>query len=238
MLKWDDIAYLDLAGHRPVARGGMRNVYEVPEFPDMLIKTIRRDRADASGSFPEYGRIKNMRAFGAYHVFQRECFEYLRQARLRYSEQQFSLPAAHFFGFVQTSEGLGAVVEKVAGPNGDLAPTLRALLAEQAFKPAHEAALRDFVETCKRSHLVFGDVSAKNIAYTELRSGRPEWVCIDGHGEKSVIPIHRWSKKLNAIRIDRKARPWWRDIRSFHAVESNRLAPLSTVHASPVGTPE
>jgi hypothetical protein len=45
-------------------------------------------------------------------------------------------------------------------------------------------------------HITIQDLSAKNIVFTESRSGQPECICIDGYGERNLIPVYHWSKKI------------------------------------------
>ena len=53
---------------------------------------------------------------------------------------------------------------------------------------------------------MFGDLTVNNIVYTEARDPRGEFVAIDGFGEKSAIPLHRWSRILNDRKIERVRR--------------------------------
>jgi hypothetical protein len=64
-------------------------------------------------------------------------------------------------------------------------------------------AMERFLTRCRDLHVVFGDLSVNNIVYTEARAAEGEFVAIDGFGEKSAVPIHRWSKILNDRKIER-----------------------------------
>jgi len=50
---------------------------------------------------------------------------------------------------------------------------------------------------------VFGDMTVYNIVYSERRDPNGEFIAVDGFGEKSPLPIHRWSRLLNERKIDR-----------------------------------
>ena len=65
------------------------------------------------------------------------------------------------------------------------------------------AAMERFIERCRALHVVFGDMTVNNIVYSERRDPNGEFVAVDGFGEKSALPIHRWSRLLNDRKIDR-----------------------------------
>jgi hypothetical protein len=46
-------------------------------------------------------------------------------------------------------------------------------------------------------------MTVNNIVYTEVRDLQGQFIAIDGFGEKSVIPFHRWSRFLNDRKIER-----------------------------------
>lgn len=197
------IESVDLDTYTLVRRGRQRNIYELPDYPSVVLKTIQPERVDKHGNFPERGRLKNLRGYGAYFVFLREIAEYLRLRRIAYGKNLTSLPITAIYGFMNTNEGIGLIVERISDESGQLAPTLRELVASGGLTLKHERALEAFQRTCKAMHVVFGDVHWENIVYTEARTGEPEWVCIDGFGEKSILPFHLLSKTLNAKKVDR-----------------------------------
>lgn len=197
---------IDLAGHEPLFRGNMRNVYALPSRPRLLLKTIRPERVDARGFFAGYGRVKNLRPWGCYHVFQRELAEFVIQARRHRAEPSFLLPIAHPAGLVRTTEGLGMLVENVVGADGRPAPTYAQLAATGSLEERHYLALREFAERCADLHVVLGDFNEINVVYTEARRGGPECVCVDGFGERTVVPVRRWSRLVNARRLRRAVR--------------------------------
>jgi len=197
---------VDLTGIPPVRQGQLRLIRVLPEYPGLVLKTIRPDRVDERGLVPSKRSIRNLRPLGCQTVPLREIEEFLVQCRRRHGQVGFRLPIAHVHGFVPTTEGLGMLVEKIVDATGNLAPTIHELVRANAFKPRHLAALEAFWRTCRAEHVVVGDLHAGNIAYTECRTGGPECVCIDGFGEKSFIPVHRWSRWINARKLDRVMR--------------------------------
>ena len=105
-----------------------------------------------------------------------------------------------------TSAGLGLAVERITDGNGGLAPTMIELISNGQFEKRHLQALERFLARCRELRVVFGDLTVNNIVYTEARDPRGEFVAIDGFGEKSAIPLHRWSKILNDRKIERVRR--------------------------------
>jgi hypothetical protein len=198
--------YIKLHDTTPVCRGDTRNIYEVAEFPGSLVKTIRPERVDMSGHLIGKSGMKRLRLEGCYQGFAREMAEYLILSRRLHSQPGFSLPIAHIYGLVQTDQGTGLVMEKIVGADGELAPTIGCLHAEGRLSDRHRAALDAMFERCRDLHIVLNDIHANNIVYTEERSGRPECVCVDGFGERVLIPIHRWFASVNRRKINRIAR--------------------------------
>ena len=183
--------------------GRTRNVHEHEALPGLLIKTLQPDLVDRNGYFKAYARWKKRRPHGAYFVFRREIDEFLVLCRRQYGRGLSDLPIARIHGLVLTSAGLGLVVERISAKDGDLAPTMTELIGENRFEMSHMRALERFLDRCRELHVVFGDLTVNNIVYTEARDPRGEFVAVDGFGEKSVIPIHRWSTLLNGRKIER-----------------------------------
>lgn len=100
------------------------------------------------------------------------------------------------YGLVPTSQGLGLVTEKILGPDGK-PQTLEDLAAAGALQAKHYDALEQFFEACINLHLVFGEVNVAGLMCTESRSGKPEFVLVDGIGEKLLIPVRSWFKSVN-----------------------------------------
>ena len=103
-----------------------------------------------------------------------------------------------------TSEGLGLLVEKITNCSGELAPTIAQLVKLRQINNKHLLAIEKLRLSCVTNHIVIGDLHPGNIVYTETRSNTPECVCIDGYGEKALIPVHRWNSRVNARRINKK----------------------------------
>ena len=183
--------------------GRTRNVHEHEALPGLLIKTLQPDLVDRNGYFKAYQWWKKGRPHGAYFAFRREIDEFIVLCRRQYGRGLSNLPIADLHGLVRTSAGLGLVVERISAKDGGLAPTMTELIGESRFEMSHMHALERFLGRCRELHIVFGDLTVNNIVYTEARDQRGEFVAVDGFGEKSAIPIHRWSKLMNDRKIER-----------------------------------
>jgi hypothetical protein len=212
---------VDLTGSSPIAQGGVRDVYLHPEFDDVLVKVIRADRIDGRGELTQLRRKwKPNRAYGCYISFHRELSETLRFARNAFRYGQRDLPFAPAIGIVATSHGPGLLVGKVAAPDGSPAPTLMALVKERRFTLLHRRKLDAFFQECIDCHVVLNDVHASNFLWLGTEEdGR--FVCIDGLGEKMLIPVHRLSKTWNMRKLLRKREKLleWIDRTGRHAAE-------------------
>ncbi len=196
--------FIDLSNCTRLFRGHMRDVYAHPDFDDVLIKVIRPGRADASGDFIPWRRkrISVNRTFGIYISYYREMREAIRAARNVYPQVDYRFPVAAVLGLAQTSLGMGLVVEKVTAPDGSPAPTLRQLAKEGRITARHRAAIAAFFAECAERHFVFGDLHPGNLVWTgDASSGR--FICIDGAGEKSLVPIHQWFAWANRLKLRR-----------------------------------
>lgn len=180
-----------------IGSGDSKNVYLHPEDADKLIKVMRRDVASPDGGFSKHNALKRSLHQGIYRQFRREILQFLQLCKSNYADNIFSFPMEKPFGFVKTDHGLGLVVERITGPSGN-GETLSDLCEKGEFSSKHAQALENFFNNCSELHLVFGEVNAAGILYTERRSGRPEFVLVDGIGEKLLIPVRAMSKRINS----------------------------------------
>jgi hypothetical protein len=174
-------------------------------YPDILIKTVKPSAQTAGGNRKVKSRIyffKKWRRFGAYMVFRRELEEYLNLAR-KFGGERKKLPIAKIFGFVQTSQGLGMIVERVASRDGSLAPTLRRIIQERRFEQKHLDALNEFFREATRFHIVLMDCNLGNFVWSDAQDGDPRVICVDGTGEKSPVGLYATSNLLNRIKLRR-----------------------------------
>lgn len=211
---------IDLSTWRPVARGASRIVYVHDDYPDAVLKVVREDKRGPGGSRVLRSKRKfyrHLKRFGAYQSFSREFDEFLEQARRIDGAEDVRLPIARIFGFVHTTKGLGMLAERVCGPDGDIAPTLRSVLASEGPAPWIFEMLDECFEEMRVHHIVIADCSLDNFVIATDSEGRRRMVCVDGTGDKSAIHIYAVSPFLNALLLARYRKRMQQKIDDFLA---------------------
>ncbi|WP_185802840.1 YrbL family protein [Pontivivens nitratireducens] len=191
---------LDIEKCTFVAAGSLREVYVHPDDDDVLVKVVRADVVGPDGH-PVQRNGKRRRPWGVYLSFRREIDEYLIAARNQISTPDFRLPFARPLGLAATTRGLGLLVERISD-HGETVPTLASLHKDGKLTQEHIAALHRFFEYCIEHHIVLGDAHLGNLVVDPQDSDR--LICIDGFGEKTLIPVHRYSRRLNERMLRRK----------------------------------
>lgn len=189
MIKIKNLEYL--------GSGTVKNVFLHPENERLIIKLIKPELVNEWGIFSKHGFLKGSLNQGIYRQFRRELIQYMQLCKQTYAEKRFLFPMETPYGLVQTDQGLGLVAEKIVAPCGK-GQSLEDLAKARVLEPKHHKALASFFNECVRLHLVFGEVNYAGLMYTEGRSGQPEFVLVDGIGEKLLIPMRTWFPSVNA----------------------------------------
>lgn len=198
-----DSGVIDLSGTAPIARGAVRDVYARPGRSEQILKRLRADKRAVYDRRPGLvARLKRRHTLGPYKYFLKEYRCYLRTAH-RAERMGLAIPIAEFGAVVRTDRGLAQVVSKVSAGNGELAPTLRALLRADGFADDLLALLNRFVADIYALGVVAPDLSAGNVVLDGEAVPR-RFVLVDGYGEKSFVPLRNWIPALNARRLDRQ----------------------------------
>lgn len=200
-----------------LATGQLRQIFQDPRDPRLLIKVLRADAIERrwGARAPWYKRLPRALHYGG---FIRELKEYIA-TRARTPGRD--APIARVIGVVDTDLGLGLVTEKVYSAEGGLAPTLAALYErERGFNAAIESELERFLDGLLACNVIVGDMHAWNIVLGSDSRGGERFVLIDGFGEKHVIPVASMSRRFNA----RNTRKLYRRMRE----QLRRLVPLDS----------
>lgn len=200
------LSFLDLSKLVHQDAGGIRLVYVHPDMPDTVIKVFRPEGVDQFGRFKNQTLLRYRRPLGIYRVFCRELNQYLNLCRRGFNDRRSTFPMATPFGFLPTSEGLALVSEKIKDSSGGMGPSLKSLIKTGKVRAKHVAALNAFFNECIELHIIIGDPNPGNMVYTEERSGRPEFVLVDGVGEKNLIPIRSLSWHYNRYKLEKSRR--------------------------------
>lgn len=202
--------------------GTIKNVYQHPQDADKIIKTIKPQLVASDGGFAKHSAFKRAVYQGIYRQFRREILQYLQLCKTHYSSGIFQFPIETPYGLVATSEGLGLVVEKILGPDGRTW-TLEDLSKGPGLESKHQKALDRFFDDCVQKHIVFGEVNDAGLLYTEQRSGYPEFVLVDGIGEKLMLPVRAMFSTISARYVRKTQRRIQGQLEALSKRESKQL---------------
>jgi hypothetical protein len=199
---------LRLEGSKPLFRGHQRLVFQHPERPDLLIKTLRAEYV--RGKFGPGSSLHNRhRRCREYQPFLLEFREYL----VACARAPHCLPyLQEIVGLVWTDLGLGMIVRKVIGRDGASAPTLdRFLRLHGKLDPGRKRLLDECLRNLEESDVVMDDLNDCNLVLGVDTSGNERFVLIDGIGSSTLVPIkafsvwaNRWSKRRRIARLRAK----------------------------------
>lgn len=191
-----------------LGQGTQKIVYQHPQDDMKVIKIMRTEKADSQGGMIGQKGFRKHRHQGIYRQFRREILQYMQLCKNQYGGNRFIFPIETVYGFEQTSQGLALVCEKVVSPSGK-GLTLWEIAHHEAFEQKHFDALKIFYKQCIDLHVVFGEVNSGGIMYTEQRNAMPEFVLVDGIGDKLLIPFRAMSKSINSrniLRVEQRLR--------------------------------
>lgn len=174
---------INLDGLTPLRESQNYKIFQHPELEGALLK-VRCDEPKRDHLIRRYSE----RRYGNLRQWQREANEYLAALHRGCPEIE---RLARFMGYEPTSLGPALVVEKMTGPDGNLAPSVHALMQATAHDPAQRKRLLEEViellDDLERGRIVVGDMGFENIVRAQERGGR--LVVIDGLGERVLLPL-------------------------------------------------
>jgi PhoP regulatory network protein YrbL. len=228
---------LQLSRLNPIFTGTLRRVYLHPDQPGRLVKIIRPEvieRRWGKGS-AWYKRWRRARQFIA---VQREVEEYLAVVAREGRRPSF---VQKIYGFEDTDLGLGFVTEALRDRDGEIAPTLGALIRAGRCDARVREAYERFAHDFEASHVVIGDFSAENIVLAWDETHGERFVLVDGIGSSTFIPLkawcpaaNRWSKRRQLERIRRQIpqTPLTEAATSFSTAEA--VSPVGEMQGPPL----
>ncbi|SPJ25475.1 YrbL family protein [Palleronia abyssalis] len=195
--------FIRLSGLEPVAGGAESHIFVRPGKPSQLIKVHHDRHIEALASSRAIkNRIRRWRGIGPHKTFLRQNRAYL-EATLRAAELDRAPPLAHLRGVLLTDLGLGVVVQKIRDRSGEMAPTLFQLARDGRIDDEIIAALTLFARELSTFRIIGNDLNAGNLVY-ETRHARARIVLIEGYGSRNLIPLRRWSKRINDRSLSRR----------------------------------
>ena len=190
---------LRLKHTKPLISGANRRVFQHPDNEGWLVKVIREDVVEnfrnGGPTKRKKGRSYNYpRRHGIYTSFFREIDEYLA-IKARFDEPILCIQP--IFGIVETDLGLGLVVEKLRGRDGNLAPTLLMLVRTFGFTHELRTKFNEYIDMIISRDIVTSDFHPNNIVYASDEMHGERFVLVDGLGEKALIPVNKYSRLIN-----------------------------------------
>lgn len=182
-----------LSGRSPIGEGRQRTVYQHPWFPDLAIKVpldhVLEDHKQRQRS-PFHRRYLFRHLADTYSEARALVILYARRGEIPFR-------VARFHGFVETDLGIGEVCELKKGSDGLPAPSLREMLREGGYTDVHKAALARFLDWLLSSELTLKELHPGNLVYAEVGTDSPEFVLVDGVGEKGQLALRSRFLLLN-----------------------------------------
>ncbi len=178
---------IDLTGQVPLRTSQNYEIFQHPEMDGALLK-VRVDEPKRNHLIPRYAEWR----YGNLRQWNREANEYLAALHRGCPEIE---RLAKFMGYAPTSRGPAIVVEKMTGPDGDLAPSLHAEMVAANGDPdvlqKLRADLLELLDDLERGRIIVGDMGIGNIVRAQERGGK--LVVIDGLGERVLLPLTLFS---------------------------------------------
>ena len=188
----DALKYIRLDPDSYISMGGHRLIYQHPYIESQLIKVLRPGRENSCVRFP--GRA------GRYGDYAEELSEYV-VFRSHHRNREPLVAPIH--GLVETSMGLGLVVERICGPDGGLAPSIDDLIHEKRVTPELRHAVDDLARVFSDHHVVVSDFTVFNLV---LRPDGKGFCLIDGLGEWTSLRYRKWSRLAWRLSLERMRR--------------------------------
>lgn len=217
---------------RPLISGAYRDIYQHPLEPDLLIKVVRdlfiKRHAARAGWF-DTGR-----GAGHYTALQREIEKYL----LLHSRGQQDLPfIQRFAGLVETDRGFGMAVRKVCGRDGQLAPTLAAVVCSRGLDDDLLARIGELQADLIRHHIVFGDITSNNIVEADDATHGRRLVIVDGLNDHLWLPVNAMSRTLYRVYSDRRFARMKAELREIDRKRAATAGSAARQHGREGGAP-
>lgn len=197
-----------------VAEGVERQIYVHPEDPTRLIKIMKARPTERYTRWTFSHLTKRYMPSTRYRAIAKQYDEFRRVMFTHHLDPDFIPPICHLYGFVPTTLGLGGVTERVTDRAGNNAPTLSDMAG--AISDAELAALNVFIARLYDLAICASDLNPANFVYGYRHIGAagqrmgPEWVLVDGFGDRTAIPITALSALIRRFALDdgfRRAKP-------------------------------
>ncbi|MEP2784411.1 MAG: YrbL family protein [Pseudoruegeria sp.] len=198
-----------------LAQGSGRVIYQHPEEAGALVKVFK-PRTKPLGLSYKCRPIK--RRFLTLKTAYLEYEEYI-SALARLNEMPSYLPS--MMGFVNTNLGLAMVVERVDGPDGNLAPSLHKYLLNEGLSPSLVSQVNSLVDQLKKHRIVVFDLTARNIVVGACPENGTKLMVVDGLSENTFIRLKSYSRWAFETWLEKKRTILLEDMKVIAAGKSS-----------------
>nr|WP_321253006.1 YrbL family protein [uncultured Ruegeria sp.] len=193
---------LNLQNCEVIAQGNRQFVYQHPDSPDTLLKIPQPHTQDENANLVTdtwFDRL--FRRSTVFKGFLREFHESF-DLMVRYQNRDEPIPVCEVRGVIQTNLGLALMYERISEPDGQLSPSLKELAQSGRLTQEHLDSLNKHFDMLVEEQVLISNKNAGNIVYQSFSDGSGRWVWIDSFGSKQMIPIRRWSRRMNKRKLD------------------------------------
>jgi hypothetical protein len=223
---------LRLADAVPVSKGARRLVYPDPTDAGAVLKATspawRRKRARKRG----LKRLKWLKRQFTRSNGDREIDAEARESKriaARAAARGLDSPLPRFLGFAPTDLGRATRQERLSGPGGGPAPSLRDAWADGA-DPSLVDAVGRLLWVLQELSVVLVDLHPGNVVVAE-EDGRPVCRLMDGFGDRATVPLRRCCRRSTGGATTAGS-PVSRDASAWSGMRARECCDLATKAAS------
>ncbi|MBL3572612.1 PhoP regulatory network YrbL family protein [Rhodovulum sulfidophilum] len=222
-----------------IAEGGERWVFRHPDYSHILIKMLKRRKTEMFNRWWTFGHLsQRFLPASRYRSTAKQYDEYRRLVMENLFDPGFELPVAHLYGFVKTSLGYGCLTERITDETGRTAPNLQQRIEAGTFTEADRKGLNRFVARLYDISICAADMGPANFVHGYRGASRPasnrvpQWVLVDGFGDRYAITARTYSRRIRLRGMDSRFRKgkkvrglrWCPEARRFEFEEDDRPA--------------
>jgi hypothetical protein len=215
---------LELTENHFIAKGSHNLVYRHPSNTDLLVKVLGIVKVlgltNAGGvvkgldhrfqNSKWLGNMKLVRSMNRFRLRKAHLREFMELLRIRFHDEFLIQPPSflqEIHGFVDTNYGFAMIVKAEKDREGNYAPTLTTLIKQNKMDDQVKKKLDECYHQLMTYDFIFSDLHPDNLVYAYNEKLKADhFVLIDGIGDKTIVPILRWSRYLRDIKKARSIR--------------------------------
>lgn len=113
-----------------------------------------------------------------------------------------------YYGTIDSNQGKGYVFDLIKGSDNNVAITLEACLASEAFAATHYdalySALANLYDYLLAENIITMNIKAKNIVYQQNKNALSKLYLVDNIGNSDFLPLASYLPLFGQVKIKRK----------------------------------